>query len=367
MTEPDAGRRPRPRPRRPRPPRTARRRRPLRDADPVGDADTSAADDAADAADRGRRRARRAADGDRGGRRRRRDRRAATPDDGRAPERQRRGPRTVGRFVADALRAAGVRYAFTVPGESFLGLLDALGDAGIRVVATRHEGGGGVHGRGPRPADRPTGRVPRDARGRRREPRDRHPHGAAGLEPDVRDRRPGRARVPRSRGVPGDRPGRHARWPRQVGRRAAPRPRTSRPSMAQAVREALAGRPGPVLLSLPEDLLDEVAELEPADAARPAPRRARRPTRSAPSSSCWPRPERPVILAGGGVLRARTSTELAAVRRAAPRPGHRGVAPRRRHLERPSALSRHGRPRGARVDPRSGSPMPMRSSSSAAG
>ena len=51
------------------------------------------------------------------------------------------GPRTVGRFIADALRAAGVRYAFTVPGESFLGLLDALGDAGIRVVATRHEGG----------------------------------------------------------------------------------------------------------------------------------------------------------------------------------------------------------------------------------
>ena len=43
--------------------------------------------------------------------------------------------------MADALRAAGVRYAFTVPGESFLGLLEALGDAGIRVVATRHEGG----------------------------------------------------------------------------------------------------------------------------------------------------------------------------------------------------------------------------------
>ena len=51
------------------------------------------------------------------------------------------GPRTVGRFIADALRAAGVRYAFTVPGESFLGLLDALEGAGIRVVATRHEGG----------------------------------------------------------------------------------------------------------------------------------------------------------------------------------------------------------------------------------
>ncbi len=50
------------------------------------------------------------------------------------------GPPTVGRFVAMALRAAGVRYAFTVPGESFLGLLDVLGEVGIRVVATRHEG-----------------------------------------------------------------------------------------------------------------------------------------------------------------------------------------------------------------------------------
>ena len=51
-----------------------------------------------------------------------------------------RGPRTVGRFIADALRTAGVRYAFTVPGESFLGLLDAFEGAGIRVIATRHEG-----------------------------------------------------------------------------------------------------------------------------------------------------------------------------------------------------------------------------------
>ena len=59
---------------------------------------------------------------------------------GPGPRHGARGPRTVGRLVADALRTAGVRYAFTVPGESFLGLLDALGDAGIRVVATRHEG-----------------------------------------------------------------------------------------------------------------------------------------------------------------------------------------------------------------------------------
>src|SRR5919107_2101034 len=40
------------------------------------------------------------------------------------------------------LRDRGVRFAFGVPGESFLGLLDALHETPeIRLVATRHEGG----------------------------------------------------------------------------------------------------------------------------------------------------------------------------------------------------------------------------------
>src|SRR5581483_8013066 len=53
---------------------------------------------------------------------------SAAPEPAR-PERERV---SAGRYVADALRAAGVKYAFTVPGESFLGLLDALEGAGIR-------------------------------------------------------------------------------------------------------------------------------------------------------------------------------------------------------------------------------------------
>ena len=48
---------------------------------------------------------------------------------------------TVGQLIAGSLAQAGVEWAFTVPGESFLGVLDALPQAGIRVIATRHEGG----------------------------------------------------------------------------------------------------------------------------------------------------------------------------------------------------------------------------------
>ena len=103
--------------------------------------------------------------------------------------------------------------------------------------------------------------------------------------------------------------------------------------MAEAVRQALGGRPGPVLLSLPEDLLDEpIPDDAHADSARPPAVRATddeiRTVIEFLASA-----QRPVILAGGGVLRARTSTELPPLRRAAPGPDHRRLATGRRHLE----------------------------------
>src|ERR1700733_6962417 len=50
--------------------------------------------------------------------------------------------RTGGQLIVAALENAGVGYCFGVPGESFLGVLDALYDSSIKVVSTRHEGGG---------------------------------------------------------------------------------------------------------------------------------------------------------------------------------------------------------------------------------
>ncbi len=50
-------------------------------------------------------------------------------------------PRTGGRILADALVLNGVERAFCVPGESYLALLDALYDAPIAVTMARQEGG----------------------------------------------------------------------------------------------------------------------------------------------------------------------------------------------------------------------------------
>ena len=52
------------------------------------------------------------------------------------------GNRTGGQVMVETLEGAGVTHCFGVPGESFLGLLDAFYDSSIQVISTRHEGGG---------------------------------------------------------------------------------------------------------------------------------------------------------------------------------------------------------------------------------
>ena len=50
-------------------------------------------------------------------------------------------PRTGGQLIIDSLAANGVSHVFSVPGESFLAVLDALYDAEIETVVCRQEGG----------------------------------------------------------------------------------------------------------------------------------------------------------------------------------------------------------------------------------
>jgi acetolactate synthase-1/2/3 large subunit len=217
--------------------------------------------------------------------------------------------RTIGRLIADTLRSAGVRYAFTVPGESFLGLLDVLGDAGIRVIATRHEGGAAFMAEAHAQL---TGR-PAACLGTRAV-------GAANLAIGIHTARQDSApmfaivgQVERAHqgheafqeiDVVGT-IGALAKWAAEPDS-----PEAVAPLLAEAVRQALGGRPGPVVLSLPEDLLDLPAPIDAREAGgRPGPARpADDDVRAVIELLASAR--RPVILAGGGVLHARTSTEL---------------------------------------------------------
>ena len=52
--------------------------------------------------------------------------------------------KTVGRVLAESLIAHGIDTIWMVPGESFLGLTDALTEVPqVRLIVCRHEGGAG--------------------------------------------------------------------------------------------------------------------------------------------------------------------------------------------------------------------------------
>ena len=230
---------------------------------------------------------------------------AEAPTESEAPA----GPRTVGRFIADALRAAGVRYAFTVPGESFLGLLEGLQAAGIRVVATRHEGAAAfmaeAHGQ---LTGRPAAAIGTRAVGAT--------NLAIGIHTARQDSSPMFALVGQvERAFRGREAFQEIDQATTIGALAshaveltavADVPRL----VGDAVRAALGGRPGPAFLSIPEDILDEELPAgTPLDTSRPAPLRPEADDVRA-ALHLLAAAERPVILAGGGVLRARTSTDL---------------------------------------------------------
>ena len=218
-------------------------------------------------------------------------------------------PRTVGRQIAEALRAVGVRYAFTVPGESFLGLLDGLDAVGIRVIATRHEGAAAfmaeAHGQ---LTGRPAVCIGTRAVGAA--------NLAIGIHTALADSTPmfafvgGVERAHRGReafqevDVPATIGG-LAKWSAEIAA-VADVPAI----MEEAISQALSERPGPVRVSIPEDVLDELAPAESTIGPyRPA---ARRPTDDEVRAvlQLLASATRPIILAGAGVLRARTSNDL---------------------------------------------------------
>ncbi len=208
------------------------------------------------------------------------------------------------------LRDRGVRFAFGVPGESFLGLLDALYDTPeIQLVATRHEGGAAFMAEA---AGKLTG-VPAICMGTRAV-------GAAnlaiGLHTAQQDSTPLLAFVGQAETDVRHREALQetelAAFLGPITKWAVEIPSSERlPEIAaEAFRRSVTGRPGPVAIAVRGDTF-----LDPVDYDDPGP--TAQPVTGVPASvaasivDTLQTAQAPVIIAGGGVLRARATAALA--------------------------------------------------------
>ena len=218
--------------------------------------------------------------------------------------------RTGGQVLVDQLALHGVELAFCVPGESYLAVLDALHDAPIRLVTCRHEAAAAnmaeAHGKlTGEPGICLVTRGPGAT------------HAAIGVHTAYQDSTPlilligqvGRDMQDREAFQEIDyrrmfNP--MAKWVAQI-ESAARIPEL----VARAFSVATAGRPGPVVLALPEDML--VDEVEVADA------RAYERVRTHPGRAeleqlraLLEQAERPLAIAGGGGWSAEAARDLLA-------------------------------------------------------
>jgi acetolactate synthase-1/2/3 large subunit len=217
-----------------------------------------------------------------------------------------------GRAVLEVLRAAGVDHAFGVPGESFMGLMDAIyDDPSIRFVSTRHEEGATFMATAyARLTGRPALSMATRMVG--------GGHASIAIHTARQDSTPiivVLGHVPTA--------WRHreafqevelAAVFREVAKWAVEPPAADRLAELtfRAARTAISGRPGPVVLAIREDLLAEDVDapaVRPivAAAAAPEPAAVRRTLDLLRSAS------RPAFLVGGGILAARATAALVEV------------------------------------------------------
>jgi acetolactate synthase-1/2/3 large subunit len=218
--------------------------------------------------------------------------------------------RTGGQILVDQLELNGADLALCVPGESYLPVLDALYDSPIRLITCRHEQGaanaaeayGKLTGRpglclvtrGPgatqaavgvhtakqdsSPMILLVGQVPRAFRGRE-----------AWQELDYAEVFGGIAK---------------AAWEIDSAERVPEH-------VAEAYSSALSGRPGPVVLSLPEDVLAEPADVE--DGTRVEAPRVEPPAEDLERlRELLAAAERPLVVVGEGGWSAETSRDVQA-------------------------------------------------------
>ncbi|WP_036172999.1 thiamine pyrophosphate-binding protein [Massilia sp. 9096] len=206
--------------------------------------------------------------------------------------------RTGGQILVDALQVHGVDIAFGVPGESYLDVLDALHDSNIRFVINRQEGGAAFMSEA---YGKLTGKpgicfVTRGPGAT---------NASIGVHTAFQDSTPMILFIGQVGGDFMDREafqeidyrrmyGQMAKWVAQIDR-AERIPEY----LARAFQVATSGRPGPVVLALPEDML--VSRAEVADTRR------YQPVQASPSAAqvdtlraMLAASKKPLLLLGGG-------------------------------------------------------------------
>ncbi|MBE9603326.1 thiamine pyrophosphate-binding protein [Acetobacteraceae bacterium H6797] len=178
-------------------------------------------------------------------------------------------PRTGGRLLVDALVAQGVDHVTCVPGESYLAVLDALVDSDIDVITCRQEGGAAImaeaHGKlSGRPGICFVTRGPgatNASHGVHIAMQDSTPMilFVGQIETGMREREAFQELDYRAVFGP------ITKWTTEIDH-AARIPEL----VTRAFRVAMQGRPGPVVIALPEDMLVEVAEVVDGPRVEPA-------------------------------------------------------------------------------------------------
>ncbi|GAB3368456.1 thiamine pyrophosphate-binding protein [Massilia agri] len=217
--------------------------------------------------------------------------------------------RTGGQILVDALHIHGVDTAFGVPGESYLDVLDALHDSDIRFVINRQEGGAAFMAEA---YGKMTGKpgicfVTRGPGAT---------NASIGVHTAYQDSTPmilfigqvGSDFIDREAFQEIDYRrmyGQMAKWVTQIDR-ADRIPEY----IARAFQVATSGRPGPVVLALPEDMLVTKAEVPDA--------RRYQPVQAAPSQdqiaqlrTMLAEAKRPIVLLGGGSWSDQACADLA--------------------------------------------------------
>jgi acetolactate synthase-1/2/3 large subunit len=218
--------------------------------------------------------------------------------------------RTGARILVDQLVVHGVDTAFCVPGESYIAVLDALRDAPIRLVVARHEAGaanmaeayGKLTGR---PGICFVTRAPGAT------------HAATGVYTAFQDSTPLILFVGQ---VPLEHRGREAfqelDYAAAFGALTKLAIEVEEPEQfpeltARAFQTAISGRPGPVVVALPEDVLSATADVQ--DAAQFSRARAAASDEDlARARELLSAAERPLIVVGGGGWSVTAAADLQA-------------------------------------------------------